>query len=38
MPTLQYEDEIKDIVESDYDWDTDVNALLSEDDIELLYW
>lgn len=32
-----YEDEIKDLIESDYDWELDVNALLSEDDIELIY-
>lgn len=37
MPELNYSDEIKDIIESDYDWEMDVNALLSEDDIELLY-
>lgn len=37
MPNYSYEDEIKDIIESDFNWESDVNALLSEDDIELIY-
>ena len=37
MPNYSYEDEVKDIIESDFNWESDVNALLSEDDIELIY-
>lgn len=37
MPELSYSDDIKDIIESEYNWEEDVKGLLSEDDIELIY-